>query len=233
MNINLTNCFNYNFKFSEELTCDKCGNNNYKIKSYEISRLPDIIIIILENGSWASFNHKFILESTALVNDKEKTYYYLVSQISQKEGETLVTHIKSLEDLKWRECRENDIVECSEDDVKNKVPYILFYQKVQDLNIIKLIDEDDNSVILHENDNIDLVFYSTVSRIKEKLEHLDTNYTIDYIYDEILCKKYKLEMQNRVLFFSNSRKLDNSKSIKDNKLNNDDFVIIVEYNYSY
>ena len=231
-NINLTDCFNYNFKFSEELTCDKCGSNKYKIKTYEISRLPDIIIIILENGFQTPFNHKFLLESTALVNDKEKTYYDLLSQIGQNEREKLVTHIKSLEDLKWRECRENDIVECSEDDVKNKVPCVLFYQKVQDLNKIKLIDEDDNSVILHEKDNIDLVFYSTVSRIKEKLEHLDTNYTIGYIYDEILCKKYKLEMQNRVLFFCNSRKLDNSKSIKDNNLNNDDFVIIVEYNYS-
>lgn len=110
---------------------------------------------------------------------------------------------------------------------------MFFYQRVQDLNNIKLIDEDDNSVILHENDNIDLVFYSTVSRIKERLEYLDSNYTIGYIYNEILCKKYKLENKNRILFFSNSRKLDGYKSIKDNNLNNDDFVIIVEYNYSY
>ena len=124
-------------------------------------------------------------------------------------------------------------MECNEDDVKNKVPYVLFYQRVQDLNNIKLIDEDDNSVILHENDNIDLIFYSTVTRIKERLEHLDSNYTIGYIYNEILCKKYKLENKNRILFFSNSRKLDGYKSIKDNNLNNDDFVIIVEYNYSY
>lgn len=145
----------------------------------------------------------------------------------------MVTNLKSLEDLKWRECIENDIVECSEVDVKNKVPYVLFYQRIQDLNNIKLIDEDDNSVILHENDNIDLIFYSTVTRIKERLEHLDSNYTIGYIYNEILCKKYKLENKNRILFFSNSRKLDGYKSIKDNNLNNDDFVIIVEYNYSY
>ena len=233
MNINLLDCFNYNFQFSEEFVCDKCGSKNYKIKIYEISSLPDIIIIILENGFQAPFINKFKLESTALVNDKEKTYYSLVSQIGQNERKTLVTNLNSLEDLKWRECIENDIVECSEDDVKNKVPYVLFYQRVQDLNNIKLIDEDDNSVILHENDNIDLIFYSTVTRIKERLEHLDSNYTIGYIYNEILCKKYKLENKNRILFFSNSRKLDDSKSIKDNNLNNDDFVIIVEYNYSY
>jgi hypothetical protein len=232
MNINLLDCFNYNFQFSEEFVCDKCGSKNYKIKIYEISRLPDIIIIILENGFQTPFINKFKLESTALVNDKEKTYYSLVSQIGQNERKTLVTNLKSLEDLKWRECIENDIVECSEDDVKNKVPCVLFYQRVQDLNNIKLIDEDDNSVILHENDNIDLIFYSTVTRIKERLEHLDSNYTIGYIYNEILCKKYKLENKNRILFFSNSRKLDDSKSIKDNNLNNDDFVIIVEYNYS-
>ena len=233
MNINLLDCFNYNFQFSEEFVCDKCGSKNYKIKIYEISSLPDIIIIILENGFQAPFINKFKFESTALVNDKEKTCYSLVSQISQNERETLVTNLKSLEDLKWRECIENDIVECSEVDVKNKVPYVLFYQRIQDLNNIKLIDEDDNSVILHENDNIDLIFYSTVTRIKERLEHLDSNYTIGYIYNEILCKKYKLENKNRILFFSNSRKLDGYKSIKDNNLNNDDFVIIVEYNYSY
>ena len=233
MNINLLDCFNYNFQFSEEFVCDKCGSKNYKIKIYEISRLPDIIIIILENGFQTPFINKFIFESTALVNDKEKTCYSLVSQISQNEREKLVTNLNSLEDLKWRECIENDIVECTEDDVKNKVPCVLFYQRVQDLNNIKLIDEDDNSVILHENDNIDLIFYSTVTRIKERLEHLDSNYTIGYIYNEILCKKYKLENKNRILFFSNSRKLDGYKSIKDNNLNNNDFVIIVEYNYSY
>ena len=232
MNINLTDCFNYNFKFSEEFSCDNCRSTNYTIKSYEISRLPDIIIIILENGFQTPFIHKFILESTTLVNDKEKSYYRLVSQIGQNERKTFVTHLLSLDDLKWRECLENDIVECSKDDVKNKVPYVLFYQRMQDLNIIKLIDEDDNSVILHENDNIDLVFFSTVTRIKEKLEHLDSNYTIGYIYNEILCKKYKLVDKNKVLFFCNSRKLDDSKSIKDNNLDNDDFVIIVEYNYS-
>jgi len=231
-NINLTDCFNYNYKFSEEFVCDKCRSKNYKIKSYEISRLPDIIIIILENGFQTPFINKFLLKSTALVNDKEETYYRLVSQIGKNERETLVTHLQSLEDLKWRECLENDIVECSEDDVKNKVPCVLFYQKTQDLKKIKLIDEDDNSVILHENDNIDLVFYSTVTRIKEKLDHLDSNYTIEYIYNEILCKKYKFENQNKKFFFCNSRKLDESKSIKDNNLNNDDFVIIVEYNYS-
>jgi len=230
-NINLTDCFNYNYKFSEEFVCDKCRSKNYKIKSYEISRLPDIIIIILENGFQTPFINKFLLKSTALVNDKEETYYSLVSQIGKNERETLVTHLQSLEDLKWRECLENDIVECSEDDVKNKVPCVLFYQKTQDLKKIKLIDEDDNSVILHENDNIDLVFYSTVTRIKEKLDHLDSNYTIEYIYNEILCKKYKFENQNKKFFFCNSRKLDESKSIKDNNLNNDDFVIIVEYNY--
>jgi hypothetical protein len=232
MNINLTDCFNYNFKFSEEFSCDNCHSTNYTIKSYEISRLPDIIIIILENGFQTPFIHKFILESTTLVNDKEKSYYRLVSQIGQNERKTFVTHLLSLDDLKWRECLENDIVECSKDDVKNKVPYVLFYQRMQDLNIIKFIDEDDNSVILHENDNIDLVFFSTVTRIKEKLEHLDSNYTIGYIYNEILCKKYKLVDKNKVLFFCNSRKLDDSKSIKDNNLDNDDFVIIVEYNYS-
>ena len=233
-NIDLTDCFNYNYKFSEEFefVCDKCKSKNYKIKSYEISRLPDIIIVILENGFQTPFINKFLLKSTALVNDKEETYYSLVSQIGKNERETLVTHLQSLEDLKWRECLENDIVECSEDDVKNKVPCVLFYQKTQDLNKIKLIDEDDNSVILHENDNIDLVFYSTVTRIKEKLEHLDSNHTIEYIYNEILCKKYKFENENKKFFFCNSRKLDESKSIKDNNLNNDDFVIIVEYNYS-
>lgn len=230
-NINLTDCFNYNYKFSEDFACDKCRSKNYKIKSYEISRLPDIIIIILENGFQTPFINKFLLKSTALVYDKEETYYSLVSQIGKNERETLVTHLQSLEDLKWRECLENDIVECSEDDVKNKVPCVLFYQKTQDLKKIKLIDEDDNSVILHENDNIDLVFYSTVTRIKEKLDHLDSNYTIEYIYNKILCKKYKFENQNKKFFFCNSRKLDESKSIKDNNLNNDDFVIIVEYNY--
>lgn len=233
MNINLIDCFNYSFRFGEELTCDKCGKNNYTVKSYKIDKLPDIIIIILEKGQGAPFTHKFMFDSTALVKDKEKTYYCLVSQIGQNERETLITHLKSLDDLEWRECKENNIVECNENDVKSKVPYVLFYQKVQDLDKIRLIDENDNSVILHENDNIDLMFYSTVTRVKEKLEHLDSNFTIGYIYSDILCKKYKLENKNnRVLFFSNSRLLDYNKSIKDNNLDNNDFVIIVEYNYS-
>lgn len=231
MNINLMDCFNYNFKFSEEISCNKCGSKNYKIKSYEISSLPDIIIIILERGFETPFKNKFVLESTSLVNDKEKTYYTLISQMGLNERKTLFTNLRSLDDLKWRECKENEIMDCSEEDVKNKVPYVLFYQKIQDLNKIKLIDEEDNSVILHENDNIDLVFYSTVTRIKEKLEHLDSSYTIEHIYNQILCKKYKFENKNKILFFSNSRKLDHSKSIRDNNLNNDDFVIIVEYNY--
>ena len=221
MNINLIDCFNYSFRFGEELTCDKCGKNNYTVKSYKIDKLPDIIIIILEKGQGAPFTHKFMFDSTALVKDKEKTYYCLVSQIGQNERETLITHLKSLDDLEWRECKENNIVECNENDVKSKVPYVLFYQKVQDLDKIRLIDENDNSVILHENDNIDLMFYSTVTRVKEKLEHLDSNFTIGYIYSDILCKKYKLENKNnRVLFFSNSRLLDYNKSIKDNNLDN-------------
>ena len=61
------------------------------------------------------------------------------------------------------------------------------------------------------------------------MNNLDCNMKIIEIYNE-LYKKYELPNCN-IIFFCNSRKLDENRSIKDNKLENGDLIVLLEYNF--
>ena len=228
--INLKDCFNYYKKYSKDFCCEKCKNHNLKIITCEFHSLPEIIILIFENGDFNILKNETYIKSNALMDNNDIIYYDLICQINKKENNDYITYLKSYNDLKWYICLNDNIIECNENELKKDVPYFLIFQKTKDLPKNKYIDESDNSIVLHEKDNLDLIFYSTVSKIKERLDNLDSNMKIEEVYN-LLCEKYKFEKCSKLLF-CNSRKLDIKKSIKENNLENGDFIIIVEYNFN-
>lgn len=160
-------------------------------------------------------------------DEDEKQGYELTNQINIKKNNEYATFLKS--NNKWYICQENNIVEYEENKFEKGIPYVLMYQKVNDLPKEKVRDELDRTI--DENETINLIFYSTVSKIKDKLEISENNLTLEKVYKE-LCRKYSFENRT-ILFFNNSRKLDFKKTIKDYNLINNDLIIIVEYNFTY
>ena len=163
------------------------------------------------------------------MDDCEKLTYNLTSVINIKENKDYITYLFSYNNLQWYLCKEDEIVKCDKKDLDNGEPLLLIYQKIKDLDKIKYIDEFDNSIDFHENDTVDLLVYSSVSKIKEKMNNLDYNMKIGEIYT-MLSEKYQLQ-NRKIIYFCNSRKLDDKLSIKDNKIENDDLIILVEYNF--
>ena len=226
--ITLKDCFNYNKTNSDNFYC-KCGNNNFKNYSYNIYNLPEIVIIIVENGNINLIKKTCFRANTLIDNENDKIGYELISQINVKENNKYISFLKlNNNENKWYICEDNNIMEYNKRELDKGFPFVMIYSKVNELLMEKYIDELDNIIDL-KNEKIDLLFYSTVSKIKEKIDDLEYDMKLEDAYNE-LCQKYSFENRT-ILFFNNSRKLDIKKTIRENKLENGDLIIIVEYNY--
>ena len=226
--ITLKDCFNYNKSNHDNLFCKKCGNNKFSNYSYDIHRLPDIVIIIIENGNINLVKKAFFKANILIDNEDEKKGYELISQINIKENNKYVTFLKSNNnENKWYICQENNILEYNKKELDKGFPFVMIYSKAKASLVEKYIDEFDNIVDL-KNEKINLLIYSTVSKIKERIDDVEYDMKLEDIYNE-LCLKYRFENKT-IFFFNNSRKLDLKKSIKENNLENGDLIIIVEYN---
>ena len=223
--IKLRDCFNYNKNNYGDYVCKSCQNKSLKNYKCHITKLPEIFILVFTHGEIPLINKSHFYSNYILEDEDGKKGYELTSQINIKENKEYVTFLKS--NNQWFICQESDIVNYEENKFEKGVPYISIYQKVDDLPQEKVIDELDRTI--DEEDTIDLIFYSTVSKIKEKLDNLEKDMTIEKVYNE-LCRKYSFENRT-ILLFNNSRKLEAKKTIKDYNLANNDLIIIVEYNF--
>ena len=228
--ISLIDCFNYNKYKYDDFICQKCGKNKCKKYSYYIMNLPEIIIVILENANNKNLIINSLFSSNSLIqenNKNNKKGYTLINRINKNENNEFTTYLRFYENLNWYECKENEIIESNKEKTEKGIPYILMYQKVDDLPNNKYVDELDRSIEIDNDEKLELIFYSTVSKIRERLDNLYYNMKIEEIYNQ-LCNKYNSKSKH--LFFNNSRKLDPKKTLKENNLKNNDFVIIVEHN---
>ena len=228
--ISLKDCFNYNKDKYDNFICTNCKKNEYKNYSYIISKLPEIIILFIENVNNNLIINKVISNKSIIqenINNNNKENYILINRINIGKNNEYNTYLRFYENLNWYECKEKKIIECNKEKIENGIPFVLMYQRVDDLPNNKYVDELDRSIEMNIDDKLDLIFYSTVSQIRERLENLDYNMKLEEVYKQ-LCRKYNLN--SSILFFNNSRKLYQNKTLKENNLENNDFVIIIEYN---
>ena len=162
-------------------------------------------------------------------NEDEKYGYELISQINIKENKKYITFLKSNNiKNKWYICEDNNIMEYKEKEFDKGFPFVMIYSKVKELLMEKYIDELDNIVDL-KNEKLNLLIYSTVSKIKEEIDDLEYDMNLETVYNEL---NLKYSFKNKTFFFfNNSRKLDLKKTIRENNLVNGDLIIIVEYNF--
>ena len=227
--ISVKDCFNYNKYKYDDFICQKCGKKEYKKYSYNIMNVPEIIMVILENLNNNNLIINSFLSSNSLIHESNniKEVYTLINKININENNEYTTYLRFYENLNWYECKENEIIECNKEKIEKGNPYILMYQKVDDISNNKYVDELDRSIEIDNDEKLDLIVYSTVSQIKERLDNLDYNMKFGELYN-ILCKKYNFQ-NYKIFFFNNSRKLEPKKTIKENNLSNNDFVIMVEF----
>ena len=234
--ITVKDCFDYYKKHFDGFTCENCGNNTFIKYNNIIDSLQEVLILIIENGDTNLLN-KYYFNNDIILKNNNKKGYELISKINLKKNKEYVTYLKSNENSNWYTCEDNNIKYlCKETDIinidqknKKEVPFVLIYKKVDDLPKDKFIDELDRTIEIIQDKTIDLIFYSTVSKIKDKLDHLDYDMTIESLYNK-LCEKYNFK-RSKILFFNNSRKLDCKKTIRENNLENEALIIIVEYNF--
>ena len=221
-------CFNYINNNPNGLVCENCKYDNLKNFSYKYINIPKIIIIILENGDNDLIKKSYFKSNILLERESDDAGYLLISEIDKiNNGNDYISLLKSEDNDKWYISQGNNFVEYEKDKFDKSIPYILIYKKVEDLPIEKFIDELDRTI--EERDKLDLIFYSTVSKIKEKLENLEYEMKIEDVIKE-LKRQYNLNNRN-ILLFNNSRRLDVHKKIKDYDLENNDIIVIVEYNF--
>ena len=232
-------CFNYINNNPNGLVCENCKYDNLKNFSYKYINIPKIIIIILENGDNDLIKKSYFKSNILLERESDDACYLLISEIALENytlklllekldnGNDYISLLKSEDNDKWYISQGNNFVEYEKDKFDKSIPYILIYKKVEDLPIEKFIDELDRTI--EERDKLDLIFYSTVSKIKEKLENLEYEMKIEDVIKE-LKRQYNLNNKN-LLLFNNSRRLDVHKKIKDYDLENNDIIVIVEYNF--
>ena len=227
--INIKDCFNYIKNNDYSQICPFCKSE--KIKDYSVSYydLPQIIIIILENGEENKLTKNLYFSSDALLErDDDKEYYELISEIHKLKNNDFISLLKSEKNNKWYICQGNNIEEYEKHKFDDSALYLLIYKKVDDISQEKYIDELDRTI--DKDEKLDLIFYSTVSKIREKVDNLEYDMKIEEVFKE-LSRKYSFENRT-ILLFNNSRRIQFKNTIKESNLKNNDIIIIVEHNFS-
>ena len=227
--INIKDCFNYIKNNDYSQICPDCKSE--KIKNYSVSyyNLPQIIIIILENGEETKLMKNLYFSSDALLErDGDSEYYELISEIHKLKNNDFISLLKSEKNNKWYICQGNNVKEYEKPKFDESALYLLIYRKVDDLSKEKYIDDLDRTI--DKDEKLDLIFYSTVSKIREKVDNLEYDMKIGEVFKE-LSRKYSFENRT-ILLFNNSRRIQFKNSIKESNLKNNDIIIMVEYNFS-
>ena len=131
--ISLKDCFNYNKDKYDNFICTNCKKNEYKNYSYIISKLPEIIILFIENVNNNLIINKVISNKSIIqenINNNNKENYILINRINIGKNNEYNTYLRFYENLNWYECKEKKIIECNKEKIENGIPFVLMYQRV-------------------------------------------------------------------------------------------------------
>ena len=211
-----------------QMYCNYCHQNADYSTYNKIYKHPEILVIILNRGNGLEFNVEFEYPQKIKINDyinldnndnynnNEDIQYELIGIISHLGDSSMSGHFiaicKNPVDKKWYKFNDAIVSESSyelvSDDNLNNIPYVLFYKSISS-NIPK-----GNQISL----------YFDFSNGKQLYLNLDEN-TIFNEAINLLIEEYELPKENYKCF-KGFIEIDESKSIKDNLLNNGDHVNI-------
>ena len=219
----------------------------------KIYKHPEVIVIILNRGKGLEFDVEFDYPINIKINNyinfenninyenNENIEYELISVITHLGDSSMSGHFiascKSPVDKKWYLYNDaivtenNDFLDTMNNNSKKSIPYVLFYQiidkkPIQDVNPEKIeenLDEKKNNKKFSNNKKITLYF--DFPNEKQLFLELDEN----IIFKEailLLIHKSNLEQKEYKCFRKNNLKIDETKSIKDNSLNNEEHIRI-------
>ena len=150
-NINLKNCFEYNFRIIQknEFYCSKCECNHKNKSQDKIISLPKELTIILNRGKGKkNFSNKInfyeIINIQKYVDDefiepKNRKYNYRLIGVStyiqpnlDKEHYYAYCYLES--ENKYYCFNDTRVTKAKFEDLNDGVPYILFYEQIDDRN---------------------------------------------------------------------------------------------------
>ena len=231
--VTLKDCFDH--YTSEEILsgenqmyCNYCNQNADYSTYNKIYKHPEILVIILNRGNGLEFDVEFEYPKKISINDyinfdnnsnynnNEDIKYELIGIIAHLGDSSMSGHFISIcknpVDKKWYKFNDAIVSESSSeldsDDNLNNIPYVLFY-KIISSNI-----PNGNQITL----------YFDFSNDKQLYLNLDEN-TIFIDAINLLIEEYELPQDNYKCY-KGFIELEQSKSIKDNLLNNGDHVKI-------
>ena len=231
-----------------QMFCNNCHRNSNYSMCNKIYKHPQKIVIILNRGKGLEFEVEFEYPKEFILNNYinfENNYNYNNFEIIEYELISVITHLgdssmsghfiaycKSPVDNKWYLYNDAIVTFCEEGPNKNlntnleSIPYVLFYQIKKN----KFTQSQEYSIknkTKHET-NINektIVLYFKFQNGKELFLEVEENVLFQEAIN-ILIKKYKLPQVEYNCYKENNFPIENSKSIKDNLLKNEDHINI-------
>ena len=162
--INIYDCFKYNYdtkfiKSDNKIFCNKCNKNCEVSKINLLYNLPQILVINLNRGKNSKYLNKINfykkLDLTNYVEYKKiNTKFELYAVICHNESNSIIgnfiAYCKNRIDNKWYLYNDTIVILCeNQNEYLNKIPYILFYQSINERN--KNIINNKSKEIINQN----------------------------------------------------------------------------------
>ena len=222
-----------------QIYCNICHKQSDAISFNKLYNCPEVLTIILNRGKGLQFNVEFQFPLNLNINnyiiDKNcETNYELIGVLTHLGPSGMSGHFiaycKSPVDKNWYRYNDAEVTQCQNtlyEINSNGIPYVLFYQKIHNLNINeekkKIIPDNynkkkDTLYFLYEGKEayIDLnieenkSFYDIINEIKKRFDFIPNDANNFY-----LMKK------------DNMINIDIYKGVKENKLKSGDKICII------
>ena len=244
-NVTLENCFEQYISKeimsgSNQMYCNYCHNYSDYSMNNIIYKHPEVLVIILYRGKALEFDVEFDypnfiqinnfinLENNDNYNNSDIIEYELISVITHL-GESsmsghFIAYCKSPVDNNWYLYNDAIVTKCNNLNRNNNsnlksIPYVLFYQITKKNNSNNLLFSSDSKI-----NNI--VLYFNFPNEKELFLEVDENIIFNDALKSLSQKNGLGEINSICFNRKNNKKIEGSKSIKENNLMNGDHIII-------
>ena len=262
-NVSLENCFEQNeeselFNGANQIYCNNCQRDSDALMKYNLYTSPEVLTIILNRGKGLEFDVEFSyplkinIDKYVLNKNQSNNNYELIGVLTHIGPSGMAGHFiaycLSPNDKKWycyNDASVNKVDDPRIDSQKEEysgLPYVLFYQKIEDRNYNYNKSNIKKSDIIYMNDNYDKYNFNFNNNYvnNEITLHFNwENQKITYSCNKELKlrkishqlkKQYGIEQQDLAWFVTNNEQmiqLDPNKTIAENNLKDGMLVILI------
>ena len=217
---------------SNNIHCNNCGQESNAYYTTKMNTEPEVMTIILNRGKGNEFNVEFDfplrIDIKNYINIKNKsTIYDLIGVLVHTGGSDMSGHFfafcKSNVDHNWYKYNDSFVEKCNdmdyEYDMKHAgLPYVLFYQNVDALNIlnnstdsVSLYFRTSNGIEIYFDTNKNEIFRNVIQQLSYKYSNCNFNFfNVNYYIGTLQGKQM----------------IDYNKTINENNLSNYSYIFI-------